>query len=93
MDALGLQAALVKLDPATTVTPIGSAVKLMSRRHRTTFVVDLDDNELVCNVMDKRELHQQNLTDNLKLEVQRKVQTANDNQQITSTKCTITEVR
>ncbi|XP_015186625.1 PREDICTED: uncharacterized protein LOC107071817 [Polistes dominula] len=45
MDALELQAALVKLDPATTVTPITSNVKLMSN-HRITFVVDVDGDDL-----------------------------------------------
>lgn len=30
MDALELQAALVKLDPATTVTPIGSNMRILS---------------------------------------------------------------
>ncbi|XP_026669325.1 uncharacterized protein LOC108625049 [Ceratina calcarata] len=46
MDALELQAALVKLDPATTVTPIGSNVKVMPPHHRITFAVDLDQNDL-----------------------------------------------
>ncbi|KAL2713085.1 hypothetical protein V1478_017278 [Vespula squamosa] len=45
MDALELQAALVKLDPATTVTPITSNVKLMSH-HRIAFAVDVDDDDL-----------------------------------------------
>lgn len=43
MDALELQAALVKLDPATTVTPIGSNVKMVPAHHRIAFAVDLDD--------------------------------------------------
>lgn len=42
MDALELQAALVKLDPATTVTPIGTTVKLMPH-HRVAFTVNIDD--------------------------------------------------
>lgn len=46
MDALELQAALVKLDPATTVTPIGSNVKMLPARHRIAFTVDLDENDL-----------------------------------------------
>ena len=46
MDALELQAALVKLDPATTVTPIGSTVKMLPARHRIAFTVDLDENDL-----------------------------------------------
>ncbi|CAL7944604.1 unnamed protein product [Xylocopa violacea] len=50
MDALELQAALVKLDPATTVTPIGSNVKMPPPppppHHRIAFTVDLDENEL-----------------------------------------------
>ncbi|XP_076748625.1 uncharacterized protein LOC143422103 [Xylocopa sonorina] len=49
MDALELQAALVKLDPATTVTPIGSNVKMMPPpppHHRIAFTVDLDENDL-----------------------------------------------
>ncbi|KAI4479975.1 PREDICTED: uncharacterized protein LOC106784483 [Polistes canadensis] len=46
MDALELQAALVKLDPATTVTPITSNVKLMSSHHRIAFAVDVDDDDL-----------------------------------------------
>ncbi|XP_043265287.1 uncharacterized protein LOC122404944 [Colletes gigas] len=46
MDALELQAALVKLDPATTVTPIGSNVKIVPPHHRIAFTVDLDDNTL-----------------------------------------------
>ncbi|XP_044020191.1 uncharacterized protein LOC122860441 [Aphidius gifuensis] len=41
-----LQAALVKLDPATTVTPIGKILKV--HNHRPTFV-DLDDNDLTLN--------------------------------------------
>ncbi|KAI4498443.1 hypothetical protein M0802_006378 [Mischocyttarus mexicanus] len=45
MDALELQAALVKLDPATTVTPITSNVKLMSH-HRIAFAVDVDDDDI-----------------------------------------------
>ncbi|XP_076388044.1 uncharacterized protein LOC143264483 [Megachile rotundata] len=46
MDALELQAALVKLDPATTVTPIGSSVKMLPPHHRIAFAVDLDENDL-----------------------------------------------
>ncbi|XP_060818694.1 uncharacterized protein LOC132908589 [Bombus pascuorum] len=46
MDALELQAALVKLDPATTVTPIGSNVKMLPAHHRITFAVDLDENDM-----------------------------------------------
>ncbi|XP_017797510.1 PREDICTED: uncharacterized protein LOC108578654 [Habropoda laboriosa] len=56
MDALELQAALVKLDPATTVTPIGSNVKMLPppppphhrhhHHHRITFTADLDVNDL-----------------------------------------------
>lgn len=47
MDALELQAALVKLDPATTVTPIGTNVKMMPPpHHRIAFTVDLDENDL-----------------------------------------------
>ncbi|XP_029053888.1 uncharacterized protein LOC114881309 [Osmia bicornis bicornis] len=46
MDALELQAALVKLDPATTVTPIGSSVKILPAHHRIAFTVDLDENDL-----------------------------------------------
>lgn len=42
MDALELQAALVKLDPATTVTPIGTTVKLVPH-HRVAFTVNIDD--------------------------------------------------
>lgn len=42
MDALELQAALVKLDPATTVTPIGTTMKLMPH-HRVAFTVNIDD--------------------------------------------------
>lgn len=45
MDALELQAALVKLDPATTVTPIGTTVKLMPH-HCVAFTVNIDDGEL-----------------------------------------------
>lgn len=44
MDALELQAALVKLDPATTVTPIGSNVKLS--HHRIAFDVDVVEDDL-----------------------------------------------
>ncbi|XP_017761735.1 PREDICTED: uncharacterized protein LOC108551904 [Eufriesea mexicana] len=46
MDALELQAALVKLDPATTVTPIGSNVKMLPPHHRIAFTVDLDENDV-----------------------------------------------
>ncbi|KAF3429848.1 hypothetical protein E2986_01354 [Frieseomelitta varia] len=48
MDALELQAALVKLDPATTVTPIGTNVKMLPppHHHRIAFTVDLDENDL-----------------------------------------------
>ncbi|XP_043474936.1 uncharacterized protein LOC122506681 [Leptopilina heterotoma] len=46
MDALELQAALVKLDPATTVTPIGSSVKLMVPHSRIAFKRDVDESEL-----------------------------------------------
>lgn len=42
MDALELQAALVKLDPATTVTPIGTTMKLVPH-HRVAFTVNIDD--------------------------------------------------
>ncbi|XP_011335930.1 uncharacterized protein LOC105278494 [Ooceraea biroi] len=42
MDTLELQAALVKLDPATTVTPIGTTVKLVPH-HRVAFTVNIDD--------------------------------------------------
>ncbi|XP_025158012.1 cell wall protein PRY3-like [Harpegnathos saltator] len=45
MDALELQAALVKLDPATTVTPIGTTVKLVPH-HCVAFTVNIDDSEL-----------------------------------------------
>lgn len=45
MDALELQAALVKLDPATTVTPIGTTVKLVPH-HCVAFTVNIDDGEL-----------------------------------------------
>ncbi|KAG7203358.1 hypothetical protein KM043_013433 [Ampulex compressa] len=45
MDALELQAALVKLDPATTVTPIGSTVKIVPH-HRIAFTVDLDESDV-----------------------------------------------
>lgn len=41
-----LQAALVKLYPATTVTPIGSNVKTLPSHHRIAFAVDLDQNDL-----------------------------------------------
>lgn len=55
MDALGLQAALVKLDPATTVTPIGSSVKMMSR-HRPSFGVEVDETDLTLrNVLNNRD--------------------------------------
>nr|XP_033329177.1 uncharacterized protein LOC117221934 [Megalopta genalis] len=43
MDALELQAALVKLDPATTVTPIGSNSKIAPGHHRLAFAVDIDE--------------------------------------------------
>ncbi|XP_015588143.1 uncharacterized protein LOC107264424 [Cephus cinctus] len=46
MDALELQAALVKLDPATTVTPIGSSVKLIPI-DRMSFYVN-DEGYLTC---------------------------------------------
>ncbi|XP_076298229.1 uncharacterized protein LOC143217623 [Lasioglossum baleicum] len=46
MDALELQAALVKLDPATTVTPIGSNVKIVPPHHRIAFAVDIDESNL-----------------------------------------------
>ncbi|XP_051176730.1 uncharacterized protein LOC127291577 [Leptopilina boulardi] len=46
MDALELQAALVKLDPATTVTPIGSSVKLMVPHPRIAFTRDIDESDL-----------------------------------------------
>lgn len=49
MDALELQAALVKLDPATTVTPIGSNVKIVPPHHRIAFAVDLDENNLTLD--------------------------------------------
>lgn len=42
-----LQAALVKLDPATTVTPIGKILKV--HNHRPAYAVDLDDNDLTLN--------------------------------------------
>lgn len=45
MDTLGLQAALVKLDPATTVTPIGTSVKILPRHHRPSYV-DVDENDV-----------------------------------------------
>lgn len=45
MDALELQAALVKLDPATTVTPIGSSVSLMVPHSRIAFKRDVDESE------------------------------------------------
>lgn len=44
MDALELQAALVKLDPATTVTPIGTTMKLVPH-HRVAFTVNIDDDD------------------------------------------------
>ncbi|KAL0106745.1 hypothetical protein PUN28_015352 [Cardiocondyla obscurior] len=47
MDALELQAALVKLDPATTVTPIGTTVKIMPH-HRVAFTVNIDDEDDVA---------------------------------------------
>lgn len=43
MDALELQAALVKLDPATTVTPIGSNVKLVVPHLRIAVAREIDD--------------------------------------------------
>ncbi|XP_078046071.1 uncharacterized protein LOC144474740 [Augochlora pura] len=46
MDALELQAALVKLDPATTVTPIGSNSKITPAHHRLAFAVDIDESNL-----------------------------------------------
>lgn len=48
MDALELQAALVKLDPATTVTPIGTTVKLVPH-HCVAFAVNIDDGELTMD--------------------------------------------
>lgn len=46
MDALELQAALVKLDPATTVTPIGASVKIVPPHHLIAFAVDIDESNL-----------------------------------------------
>uniref|UniRef100_A0A6V7KNT6 Uncharacterized protein n=1 Tax=Bracon brevicornis TaxID=1563983 RepID=A0A6V7KNT6_9HYME len=45
MDTLGLQAALIKLDPSTTVTPIGTSVKILPRHHHATYV-DVDENDV-----------------------------------------------
>ena len=46
MDALELQAALVKLDPATTVTPIGSNVNLVAQQQLGYANVNLDEADL-----------------------------------------------
>ncbi|KZC10172.1 PREDICTED: uncharacterized protein LOC107188287 [Dufourea novaeangliae] len=101
MDALELQAALVKLDPATTVTPIGSNVKIVPPHHRIAFAVDLDENNLTLenatqndekstrSSSKSRKLHNKCST-NLTVPGHQNHQNA---QQIGMSKCNMAEVR
>ncbi|KAH0539879.1 hypothetical protein KQX54_009376 [Cotesia glomerata] len=88
----GLQAALVKLDPATTVTPIGSGVKLLSSRHNRTTFVNVDDNDLtVCNVLNTSSRESRQVSED-RLKVEQKISIDNQqNQQ--NCKCPMVEVR
>ncbi|XP_074107174.1 uncharacterized protein LOC141532625 [Cotesia typhae] len=92
MDTLSLQAALVKLDPATTVTPIGSGVKLLNSRHNRTAFVNVDDNDLtVCNVLNTSSRESRQVSED-RLKVEQKMSIDNQqNQQ--NCKCPMVEVR
>lgn len=92
MDTLSLQAALVKLDPATTVTPIGSGVKLLSSRHHRTTFINVDDNDLtVCNVLDTSSRDSRQVSEE-RLKVERKI-TVDNQQNQQNSKCPMAEVR
>ncbi|CAD1472727.1 unnamed protein product, partial [Heterotrigona itama] len=98
MDALELQAALVKLDPATTVTPIGTNVKMLPPpHHRIAFTVNLDENDLTLENAaqnDEREKTSNAASRKLHNNCPAQVTVSNqpNNRQIEVSKCEMAEV-
>ena len=95
MDALELQAALVKLDPATTVTPIRSNLKLVPHP-RIAFTLDIDENNLTFqSAQNTEQTDQKSSTDSANV---RQLPVTNQNNLQNSqnpqiTKCNMAEVR
>ncbi|XP_066585738.1 uncharacterized protein [Prorops nasuta] len=95
MNALELQAALVKLDPATTVTPIGTAVKLLPQ-HRITFTVDHPADAKCISGLIERKSSDAKQTRKSQVVVAPPASfdnKARQQQQLQATKCSIAEVR
>lgn len=97
MDALELQAALVKLDPATTVTPIGSNVKLVPHP-RISFALDVDESDLTFqNVQNSAQNSQSEKKLGTDVANVRKLSVSNQNHQNSQnpliTKSNVAEVR
>ncbi|OXU26593.1 hypothetical protein TSAR_012920 [Trichomalopsis sarcophagae] len=87
MDALELQAALVKLDPATTVTPIGSNVNLQ----QINFNANMDETDLTLQNAHNNAQQQQVTGSNNS--VGRKASGNQNNPANQPLKCSIAEVR